>query len=130
MSEMKSSLAEVHRRRIQSSRLFENFEKYYKEREFVKASEFIWGSINSISYAIGILYHKKLGRHREIVAFMKDIGKDEPKVIDRIRAAEVLHSNFYHGFMSEELFEDHVRKAIELRIWLIKLLDEKTTHPS
>ena len=127
MSEAKQILAEVHKRRIEESRLYDNFEKRYREREFVKASEFLWGSISKVAYAVGLLYGRKLGKHKEIVSLMKELAKarSEPKVIDWINAAESLHSNFYHNWMEEETFEDNVRRVIYLRNWLIKILDEK-----
>ena len=118
-------LAEVKKRKSEENRLFSNFEKRYREREFVKASEFLWGSISKIAYAIGLLYGKKLGKHKEIVSLMRDLAKGEPKIIDWISAAESLHSNFYHNWMEEETFENYVRKVINLRFWVIKILDEK-----
>jgi len=117
-------LAKVYKRRLEERHLFDNFEKYYKERELVKASEFLWGSISKIAYAIGLLYGKKLGKHGEIVSLIKDLSKGEQKIIDWSNAAESLHSNFYHDWMEEETFENYVRKVIELRIWLIRILEE------
>jgi len=117
-------LAEVHKIKVEERRLFDNFEKQYHAREFAKASEFLWGSISKIAFAIGLLFGKKLGKHRQNVLLMRDLAKGDPKIIDWINAAESLHSNFYHNWMGEETFEDYVRKVIDLRIWLLKILDE------
>lgn len=127
VSEEEKILVEIDRRRREESHLHDNFRKHYQERDFVKASEFLWGSISKIAYAIGLPYGKKLGKHKEIVLLMRELAesRNKPEVIDWINAAESLHSNFYHNWMEEETFEDYVRKVIKLRYWLIKILDEE-----
>lgn len=128
MNEKELILAEVHKRRLEARRLYDNFQKHYNERELVKASEFLWGSISKLAYAIGLLYGKKLGKHRDIVLLMKDLAEGESEIMDWISAAESLHSNFYHNWMEEGTFELYVRKVIDLRMWLIKILDEKVAR--
>jgi len=125
MTEAEQILVEIHNRRLEETRLFDNFEKYYGKRDFVKASEFLWGSVTKIAYAIGLLYGKKVGKHKEIVALMKDLARGDPKIVEWINSAESLHSNFYHNWMEEEIFEDYVKKVINLRMWLVRMLDER-----
>lgn len=123
--EINQTLVKVNRIRSEESRLFSNFQKSYKERELDKASEFLWGSVSKIAHAIGLLYGRKLGKHKELVQFMRDLAikKNKPKVSNWINAAESLHSNFYHNWMEEEIFEETVRKVNNLRLWLIEVLD-------
>jgi len=65
----------------------------------MKAGEFLWGCINNLAYALGLVYGKKLSSHREVVRFLKELAKREGK--DEYRkyasSAEDLHANFYHG---------------------------------
>jgi len=128
LSKDEQNLLEVHKIRLEERNIYDNFEKRYRERKFVKSSELLWGSIVKIAFAIGRLYGKKLGQHKLIVLLMKDLAKNDPEVIEWIDSAGALHSNFYHNWMDEEIFESHVRKVIRLRIWLIKMLDEKTAE--
>ena len=124
MKETEQILAEVHKKRLEETRLYDNFEKYYRKREFAKASEFLWGSISKLAYAIGLFYGKKLGKHGEIISLMKDLAKAESEIMDWVSAAESLHSNFYHNWMEEGTFEHYVRKGVDLRMWLIRMLDD------
>lgn len=127
MSQAEDVLKQVHKIRVDETYIYSNFEKHYRERGFVKASEFLWGSVGKIAYATGLLYGKKLGGHGELVQFMRDLAeeKERPNVRDLIGSAEALHANFYHNWMPEEIFEEYVRKVIELRTWLIERLEEK-----
>lgn len=127
MSEVEEILAEVEKKRRDESHLYDNFEEYYRKRDLVKAGEFLWGCINQLAYSLGRLYGKKLGKHREIIQFMKEIAEErrEERVREWIHYAEALHSNYYHGWMEEDIFEDYVRKVIELKFWLTRVLDEK-----
>ena len=127
MSEVEEILAEVKKKRIEESYLYDNFEAFYRKGEHLKAGEFLWGSINKLAYSLGRLYGKKLGRHRELVQFMKELAVEQrrKKILEWIRCAEALHSNYYHAWMEEDIFEDYVRKVTELRFWLMRLLNEK-----
>jgi hypothetical protein len=126
MSTQEQALIEIEKRRLEERHLYENFEKYYQKRDFAKASEFLWGSVTKVAYAIGLLFGIKPGKHKEVIALMKELAKGDRAIIDRINSAEALHSNFYHNWMEEGIFEDYVRKVDDLRAWLIKLLDKET----
>ena len=122
-------LKEIMRKRKEESRLYENYIKYYEKRDFVKAGEFLWGSINNLAYALGLVYGKRLTGHREIIQFLRELAEmnkiEEHKRY--IRSAEALHANFYHRWMDENTFEESVREVEELRKWLIELLDSLTS---
>lgn len=128
MSEPSQTLTELHKRRVEESHLYTNFEKHYKDREFVKASEFLWGSISKMVYAIGLLSERRIGKHKEIASLIRELAASEgkPEAIDWTNAAESLHSNFYHNWMEEEIFENYVRKVVDLRSWLMRILDRET----
>jgi len=125
MSNLEQILSQVHKKRLEEDHLYSNFEKRYRERDFVKASELLWGSITKIASAIGLFYGKKVGKHKQLVQLMKELAEGDSKKIDWVNAAESLHANFYHNWMEEENFEASIRKVIDLRIWLTTILDKK-----
>lgn len=127
MSQTTKVLTEIQKGRIEEAHLFSNFEKYYSTKDKVKASEFLWGSVGKIAYLIGLLYGQKLGKHGELVAFLRNVAreKDRIDVLDWISAAESLHSNFYHNWMESEVFEEHIQKVVRLRMWFLEILQRK-----
>lgn len=125
MKEVEKVLAKVWRKRKEESNLYSNFEKRYQEKEYVKASELLWGSVSNITIAIGLLYERKLGKHRRLVDFMRELAQGDPKVGDWINAAESLHSNFYNNWMEERVFKDNAAKVINLRFWLSRILEKR-----
>ena len=120
---------EIKRRMIEEARLFENYVEYYNKRDFVKASEFLWGSISNLVYALGLLYGKQLTKHRESIQFLRELVSvnGEEKFKGYIKSAEALHSNFYHGWISEDTFEEYARDVEELRKWLKEFLEIELT---
>jgi len=127
MSQTAKALADIQKGRIEEAHLFSNFEKYYKTKDKVKTSEFLWGSVGKIAYLIGLLYGQKLGKHGELVAFLRNLARERDRldVLDWISAAESLHSNFYHNWMDSEVFEENIQKAVRLRMWLLEILERK-----
>ena len=116
-------LEEVDRRRREESRLYDNYVHYYEKRDFVKASEFLWGSIQNILYGIGLFYGKKLGDFGKLMDFLKDLLEENNIDPDMKDAVASIHANFYHGWMDEETFKRRVLKVEELRNWLKQKLD-------
>jgi hypothetical protein len=127
MSQTDELFREIEKGRIEEAHLFSNFEKYYRKKDTVKASEFIWGSIAKIAYLIGLLFDQKLGRHGQLVAFLKNLARQQSRteIVDWINAAESFHSNFYHNWMEMEVFEEYILKVVSLRIWLLEILERK-----
>lgn len=127
MTQLTRIIDKIYEGRTEEVHLFSNFEKYYREKDLVKASEFLWGSVSKITYLIGLLHGEKLGRHRELISFLRNLARseDRPEVLEWINVAESLHSNFYHNWMEREVFEECVEKVVNLRMWLLKTLDEK-----
>lgn len=127
MSKTTKVLTEIQKGRIEEAHFFSNFEKYYRTKDKVKASEFLWGSIGKIAYLIGLLYGQKLGKHGQLVVFLRNLARerDRTDILDWISAAESLHSNFYHNWMDSALFEEYIQKVVRLRMWLLEILERK-----
>lgn len=119
-----TGLEEIKRRLKEQSRLFDQYIQYAKKKDFVKASEFLWGSISNIACAIAHIYGKSLSRHKKTLDFIKELD-EKREYRSYINALNALHSNFYHGWMDEENFLDNARKAEKIRKWLLSKLEEE-----
>ena len=109
---------------------YNNFKKFRENNKFSKASEFLWGCINNLVYAIGLFYGKKLSVHREIRDFVKELSlsyKNE-KIYRLFLSAEEIHANFFHDFMDREQFILVSTEVEELINTLSKILDEKLSE--
>lgn len=120
-----STVIEVHKEITEEH--FDNYKEYYKKKNFPKASEFLWGTLNALYYAIGSTYGKKLTNYASIKNFIPTLIQDYnlDNIKDQYSAAETLHANFYHNFMSEDLFEHYKNKVIELILKLYDILEER-----
>jgi hypothetical protein len=93
---------EIKRRRKLADYYYDNFMKHYETKKFSKASEFLWGALNALVYAIGLFYGRKLTTHRAVVDFVKELAsacKDE-EMVGWITDAETIHANFFHDFIT------------------------------
>ncbi len=117
-------LKDIKRRMNEQKRLYDQYIKYAKKKDFVKASEFLWGSISNIVCAIARFYGKSISRHGDTLSFIEELDQ-EKKYEEHINAINALHSNFYHGWMDEKGFLSYARKAEELRKWLLGKLNEE-----
>jgi hypothetical protein len=120
-------LSEIKRRKDLADYYYDNYQKHYRQKSLSKASEFLWGSINALVYAIGLFYNKKLSKHTEIRDFIKDLANayDDKDLAQGLLAAERIHANFFHDFMDEMMFEEDKQKIEKLLNRLAKILDEK-----
>ena len=64
-------ILEIKRRRKLADYYYDNFRKHYEIKKFSKASEFLWGALNALVYAICLFYGKKLGKHRDVVEYVE-----------------------------------------------------------
>ncbi len=105
--------------------------KHYEIKKFSKASEFLWGELNALVYAIGLCHDRKLTTYRAVVDFVKELAsayKDE-EMGGWITDAETIHANFFHDFMNESMFEDYRQKTEKLLKRLVEILNyEIQTH--
>ena len=119
-------MSEITRRRL-ADYYYDNFRKYYEAKKFSKSSEFLWGALNALVYAIGLLYGKKVGKHKEVVDFVTELANahEDKEMGELLSSAQTLHANFYHDFMDELMFEDDRQKTEKLLEKLVKILDKE-----
>jgi hypothetical protein len=115
-------LQEVFRRKKLADLYYDNYRYYYSRKELAKASEFIWGAVNALAYALGLFYGLKLSDHKKVVEFLKMLATQYEEIREGITAVQRLHANYYHDFMDEELFEEDRVKAEKLISKLAELL--------
>jgi len=114
---------EVIKKRKLADYYYDNYRKYYLMKEYSKASEFIWGVVNALSYGLGLFYGKKLTKHDEVIKFLKLLADQHEEIREGILAVQRLHANYFHNFMDEDLFEEDRLKAEKLLNKLAELLD-------
>jgi hypothetical protein len=115
-------LQEVFRKKRLADLYYDNYRYYYSRKELAKASEFIWGTVNALAYALGLFYGLKLSDHKKVVEFLKMLATQYEEIREGITAVQCLHANYYHNFMDEELFEEDRVKAEKLISKLAELL--------
>jgi hypothetical protein len=121
------ALRETERRRSLADHYFENFRRYYEEKNLPKASEFLWGALNALAYALGLFYGRKLGDHEKVESFLMGLARErrDKEMLEEVLAARRIHANFYHAFMDEDMFEVDKDKVINLLERLARELDER-----
>ena len=118
-------ISEIERRRKLADHYYDNFRKYYENKNYSKASEFLWGSLNALVYAIGLLHEEKVSDHGKVVNFINELAnvyKDE-EIEGCLASAQTIHANFFHDFMDELMFEDNRKRTEKLLEKLVKILD-------
>ncbi len=125
MNVTERAMSEINRRGELANYYYDNFRKHYETKKFSKASEFLWGTLNALVYAIGLFYGRKLTTHRSVVDFVKELAsayKDE-EMGEWIYDAETIHANFFHDFMDESKFEYYRPKTEKLLKKLVDILN-------
>ena len=118
-------ISEIERRRKLADHYYDNFRKYYENKNYSKASEFLWGSLNALVYAIGLLHEEKVSDHGKVVNFINELAnvyKDE-EIEGCLASAQTIHANFFHDFMNDSMFEDNRKRTEKLLEKLVKILD-------
>ena len=69
----------------------------------------------------------KLSEHGGIRRFIRELAKKtgDPDIVDKFKAAEILHANSHRNFMDEDNFKHFSGKAVKLAHKLNRLLEEK-----
>jgi len=120
---------EVSRRRKLADLYFDNYREYSKKKMFQKASEFLWGALNSLVYALSLaIYGEKVRRHSEVKDKINKLAADlnDPELAELFKAsAEILHANFYHDFLDEDSFKYHAKNMEKLLGKLASILDKR-----
>jgi len=122
-----NNLQEILRRKKLIDYYYDNYLKYCEAKKYSKASEFLWGTINNLTYAIGLFYGRKIGKHNELVSFIKGLAITErnEEIMEQLASAERIHANFFHDFMNELTFEDDKNKTERLIETLSGILNAK-----
>ena len=84
-------------------------DREYEAGDVLQASEKLWGAA---THAVVAEMQKRdidANGHRKIKSFVLRLEDEleEPGLFSLFKHAETLHVNFYHGFLSEENFEEH-----------------------
>lgn len=98
-------------------------DREYEAGDIFQASEKLWGAASHVAIAEmhrrGIRAQKHVATTQFVKRFADEV--DEPILFSNFKAAEALHSNFYHGWMEDHQFEenrelvnDFVNRMIEL----------------
>ena len=96
---------------------FKNYYRHLDARDYMKASEDLWGIVNSLASILSLLLRDKpVSKHSELRELINHLiaMKQNPELGELLSACETLHANFYHNFMDEQLFEKHREKAEKL----------------
>ena len=106
---------------------YQNYQFFYSRINLPKASEFLWGVINQLFYAIGLYHDKKLSTHpkiRKFIPLLIHFYDDAEIVEEGFESAFVLHSNFYHDHLEKDSFDFHKDKADKLIQKLLEILEK------
>jgi len=118
-------ILEIEKRRKLADHYYDNFRKYYESENYSKASEFLWGSLNALVYAIGMLHGVKVSDHGKVVDFIRELAivYTDEEIEEGLISAQRIHANFFHDFMDESMFEDDRKRTEKLLEKLVKILD-------
>jgi hypothetical protein len=124
---MDSDIEDIKNKRSLADYYYDNFNKYYRTNNLSKASEFLWGTINALAYALGLFEGKKLSTHNKVRDFLIELANsyNDKEIAEGIVSAESLHANFFHDFMDDLVFEKNRSDAEKLIKKLVENLDHK-----
>jgi len=97
--------------------------KSASEREFRKASEFLWGAVAlEIKLFALIKKSRALAKHEDLRDFVRMLAKEAgvPEIYEAFQLIERLHVNFYDEVLDPRDFELYLKKAL----WFINKLEE------
>ena len=79
-------------------------DREYEAGDALQASEKLWGAASHVVIAEMHRRGIKQGGHYTTVQTVKTIGEDaeDPELYLLFKVAEMLHANFYHGFLDPE----------------------------
>ncbi len=102
--ELSKIISEIDKRKSLAKHYYENFEKHLIDERIAKASEFLWGTVNSLIYAIGLTYNKKISEHAKMIEFSRELSEEEQddNIFKGFKEAEILHANFYNNFLDKD----------------------------
>ena len=81
-----------------------NFDMLLAEGALDKASETLWGLFTDYTNALALVtFGRTFARHGETISYAREIGKTrgDGRMLRAVSAAERMHANFYHGFVTD-----------------------------
>ena len=126
MSDIEISMEKLRKKIYLTDYYFDNYNKFYEEKAFSKAAEYLWGVLNNLVTSIALFYGHKSLNHQQIISFVKTLAHEKKmgEMIEQMSAANSLHANYYHDFMSEDDFEINKKKTLKLLETLKTILNE------
>ncbi|RLG72430.1 MAG: hypothetical protein DRO11_02270 [Methanobacteriota archaeon] len=120
----------VEKHLLQSRKYLFNAYKSISDRNYDKASEFLWGATAQIIKALAAKKGIILSSHRDLWDFVEQLAKEleDKPLYDAFFKANALHGNFYEVRLGEkevvEAAED-IRKLISKILGLIGIRDDE-----
>ena len=95
----------------------------YEAGDIFQASEKLWGAASHVATAEMHRRGIRAQNHVATTRFVKQLANEvkEPILFSNFKAAEALHSNFYHGWMEDHQFEENrelVRQFVDRMLQL------------
>ena len=99
-------------------------EAFLAEKDYVQASEKLWGAAAEIVKTVAAKRGIELRTHRDLWQFVADLRAElkDPEVSRLFTVANYLHQNFYEGIMPPETVMDGAEAVKQLIGKLEKLL--------
>ena len=100
-------------------------DREYEAGDILQASEKLWGAATHVVIAEMQRRDLEPNGHGKMKRFVRSLGDEleQPDLYALFKISETLHINFYHGFLSENNFEEHreftrqfVDRMIELTV--------------
>ena len=84
-------------------------DREFEEGDILQASEKLWGAASHVVLAEMRRRSITPSGHKVTVDAVELIGEDyeDPSLRPLFTSAEMLHANFYHGFLDAERFREH-----------------------
>lgn len=97
---------------------YKNAKEYFKQKEYSKAGEALWGSINIYLKIISLIVSNKPlpAGHKEIRLYVQNLANSlrDHDLYMLYKKAEKLHANFYQNFLDEEEFIEYFNFSEQL----------------
>lgn len=125
---MERLVEEVRRRISIIETYYRNYVEHLSRKEYAKASEALWGILNNLASILSMLYGgKPISKHDELRKFINHLASmlRSEDIVRWCRSCEVLHANYFHNFMDEDMFEHYRADAEKLINTLQRLVVEK-----
>ena len=95
---------------IETARRFlTDADREFEQGDLLQASEKLWGAASHVVLAEMRRRGIAPSGHKATIDAVEMIGEDyeDPSLRPLFTSAEMLHANFYHGFLDTERFQEH-----------------------